>query len=254
MAAVPALAVPQGNPVYTKIYKTLDVNATPRFPTQKGLHVEYDELLKKKQEMLRRQKDLAVRINGRLVGEKNGVGLNEVARRTCKNLNAAVAAAKRPGYFDYYKPPEEIQQQVAKQELQTMLRKLEVMDVGLKELDDSLDEELAKKKASLEARSVPEVKSLKEWFASYGAPQRPEGQGPGWRTELAPSKYIYGGTAHHRGERAPCPHCATTSVLIVSVLLCRSLQNPSEDPEGGQADTISQPSGSSPWFCRNPLQ
>ena len=69
MATVSKNTGAQGNPVYTKIYKTLDINAPPRMPAQSGLHVEYDELLKKKQDILRRQADLSTRINGRLTGE-----------------------------------------------------------------------------------------------------------------------------------------------------------------------------------------
>lgn len=39
-------------------------------------------------------------------------GLNEHARRVCKNLEYAIAIANRPGAIEYYQPPIEIQRVV----------------------------------------------------------------------------------------------------------------------------------------------
>ena len=49
-------AVPDLNMTATKIYQTLDVNKTPRMPNQHAMHAECDQLLKRKREMLAKQK------------------------------------------------------------------------------------------------------------------------------------------------------------------------------------------------------
>jgi hypothetical protein len=54
---------------------------------------------------LKEQKLLSDQMNELLT--KNG-GLNEGSKLVVKNLNAAIAVSKRPGYFHYYSPPDEL--------------------------------------------------------------------------------------------------------------------------------------------------
>jgi hypothetical protein len=62
-----APAVPSLGGTMRRIYDTLDVEATPRFPTQTAIHQPYDELLKKKQTLLAKQKTSAKAIRELLV-------------------------------------------------------------------------------------------------------------------------------------------------------------------------------------------
>jgi hypothetical protein len=67
MEGVPA--VPSLGGTMRRIYDTLDVEKTPRFPTQTALHQPYDELLKKKKVMLSKQKVSAKAIRELLVNQ-----------------------------------------------------------------------------------------------------------------------------------------------------------------------------------------
>ncbi len=51
-------------------------------------------------------------------------GLNEVSRKTCKSLEAAVAASKNPGNIAYYEPPEQTKKVVKGGELQKLQKQI----------------------------------------------------------------------------------------------------------------------------------
>lgn len=52
-------------------------------------------------------------------------GLIENSRRTVKNLDAAVVASKRPGYFKYHEPTERVRHAEARREPEFLTRRLE---------------------------------------------------------------------------------------------------------------------------------
>ena len=56
----------QGGSTMRRIYDTLDVENTPRFPTQAGLHAPYDALIEKKKQLLKKQKTHAIAIHSML--------------------------------------------------------------------------------------------------------------------------------------------------------------------------------------------
>jgi hypothetical protein len=120
-----------------------------------------------------------------------------VSRKTRKNLEAAIAAAKKPGYFSYYQPPPAVKQSMRDNVLGTRLAELNQVSEALVELEEEMVTAAAHKKAALEEHQAPQVNSLAEWFGHYGEPQRKEGTGPGWRTQIDKSKKVYGGTKHH---------------------------------------------------------
>ena len=200
MAGMPALSAGNPGATMTKIYQTLDHNATPRMPAQPTLHNEVDALVAKKQEVLRRQRRMALRANAKLT-QGGSCALNEVARMTCKNTEAAITASRRPGVFAYYSPPQEVGDAVAKGELQTTLKKMMRIQGELEEVDSEYSAAMAKKQATLSSSKPPEPKSLKDWFSHYGRPQAPEGPSPGWKSATGKSKKVYGGTSHHRAFR-----------------------------------------------------
>lgn len=65
-----------------------------------------DELTAAKLGKLEEQKRVADQLRDVLT--KDG-GLVETSDRLCKNLQAAVAVSKRPGFFEYYQPSDEVQ-------------------------------------------------------------------------------------------------------------------------------------------------
>lgn len=114
-----------------------------------------------------------------------------------KNLEAAVVASRRPGYFEYYAPPPATQQAIANNEIATRMKSVNKSQDALFEIENELAEASKKRTSEFAPQRPPEVKSLSDWFAHYGQPQRGEGNGPGWRTSVVSNPKIYGGTSHH---------------------------------------------------------
>ena len=70
--------------------------------------------------------------------------LNEVSRRTQRDLGVAIVVAQRPGYHNYYQAPEEVQMVIRNGELKKMAKKIERLQTEL----DSLDYEMAQIEAA----------------------------------------------------------------------------------------------------------
>ena len=66
-----------------------------------------DDLLKRKQDLLRKQARACDEMNELLT--RDNTGLNEVSRLTQRSLEVAIVVSKRPGVIDYYQQPEETQ-------------------------------------------------------------------------------------------------------------------------------------------------
>ncbi|EGZ28546.1 hypothetical protein PHYSODRAFT_469654 [Phytophthora sojae] len=151
------------------------------------------ELVKKKVELLEQQKAKAAKLNELL--DAPG-GFNEVSRKTCKNLEAAITASKRPGYFAYYEQPENV-----KNVLRTGgMQRLQEQIVHLQKQIDQLTEKIEK---SAEGHEVGHtgitITSLKHWLATYGTP-KPQSTSDLF-TVFTPDKKVYGGTAHYSAFR-----------------------------------------------------
>ncbi|OQR96422.1 hypothetical protein ACHHYP_15829 [Achlya hypogyna] len=147
-----------------------------------------DELRAKKAELLLAQQEKADRFHELLVGPG---GLNEASRKTCKNLEAAITASKKPGYFLYYEQPDVVKAVVKNGEL----RKLQGVIVQLQQKIDQIDAELANHAAKAAAAPVTnEVQSLKQWFSTYGTPKPVTS---GMLTSFATDPKVYGGTEHY---------------------------------------------------------
>jgi len=48
-----------------------------------------------------------------------------MSRYTCKNLQAAIAVSKMPGYFEYYHTPEELKKIEEKKVLNTLAKNIQ---------------------------------------------------------------------------------------------------------------------------------
>ncbi|KAJ8613140.1 hypothetical protein CTAYLR_004781 [Chrysophaeum taylorii] len=155
-----------------------------------------DDLTKTKLEKLEEQKKISDRLNDVLNREG---GLVQTSDRVCKNLVAAVAVSKRPGFFEYFQPSDAVQRIYQTGECGALVRKIARTQQEI----DAIDRELAEKKAvaaSNNAAIPPAVANLDQWFSSYGKPK--EAPAPGVMTSFHKETKIYGATSHHRAFKS----------------------------------------------------
>ncbi|EQC27178.1 hypothetical protein SDRG_14981 [Saprolegnia diclina VS20] len=146
-----------------------------------------EALRAKKEELLFAQKERADRFHELLTGPH---GLNEASRKTCKNLEAAITASKKPGYFLYYEQPDVAKAIVKNGEL----RKLQSAILQLQQKIDQVDAEMEAQAAKTSAPAATEVQTLKQWFSTYGSPKPVTS---GVLTSFAADPKVYGGTEHY---------------------------------------------------------
>lgn len=60
-------------------------------------------------------------------------GLIEDTRRTCKNLDAAVVASRRPGYFKYHEPTDRVKAAEGRHEVEFLTKRVQEIQ---REIDD----------------------------------------------------------------------------------------------------------------------
>lgn len=145
-----------------------------------------EALYQRKYDLLARQKEKSTLFHKHLTD--TGYGLNEVSRKTCKNLEAAVAGSKRPGPIFYYHPPDESLKVVPE------LPKLQRQILTLQHELDQCEHEIAEfeKRTTVAPTSQAGVSSLSQWFALYGAPTKTGA--PGFMTSFTTNSKVYGGT------------------------------------------------------------
>ncbi|CAK4075349.1 unnamed protein product [Aphanomyces euteiches] len=150
-----------------------------------------EELQKKKEELLHAQRDKADKFHAILSGPG---GLNETSRKTCKNLEAAISASKKPGYFSYFDQPEVVKAIIKNGEL----RKLQTAILQLHQKIEQVDVEIAN---HTKAGNVPgaagtasDIQTFKQWFTTYGTPKPVTS---GVLTSFSANPKVYGGTEHY---------------------------------------------------------
>ncbi|ETW06710.1 hypothetical protein H310_02888 [Aphanomyces invadans] len=150
-----------------------------------------EDLQKKKEELLHAQREKADRFNALLSGPG---GLNETSRKVCKNLEAAITASKKPGYFMYFEQPDVVKAVVKNGEL----RKLQTAIVQIQQKIDLVDAEItnnARANATTTASGrESEIQSLKQWLSTYGTPKPVSS---GILTCFSANPKVYGGTEHY---------------------------------------------------------
>ncbi|RHY69487.1 hypothetical protein DYB30_007103 [Aphanomyces astaci] len=152
-----------------------------------------EELQKKKEELLRAQRENADKFNAILNGPG---GLNETSRKMCKNLEAAISSSKKPGYFMYFEQPDVVKAVVKNGEL----RKLQTMIVQLQQKIDQVDVEIANHSKGLASHTTggggreTDIQSLKQWLSTYGTPKPVSS---GMMTCFSANPKVYGGTEHY---------------------------------------------------------
>ena len=148
-------------------------------------------LLHKKLRTLEQQRAQSDDLNALLTREG---GLNESQYMTCKNLKAAVAVSKQPGFFEYHKHSTEVQRAYDRKTCNQMVKKIARTQQDLDAIEEDIRAREAARLKSLELRD-PTLTSFDQWFQQYGRPKDPP---DGFMTTFESNKKIYGGTSHHR--------------------------------------------------------
>jgi hypothetical protein len=126
-------------------------------------------------------------------------GLIENTKYTMKNLEAAIASSRRPGYFSYWQPNENVKHIESKKELSRLTIQVNSMQ---KEIDLAAAEVARVEgdiRLELALKDNP-TRNLDTWFATYGRPTRQPSMG--MASEYRPNPKVYGGTKHHKSYRS----------------------------------------------------
>lgn len=134
-------------------------------------------------------------------------GFNDVSRKTCKNLEAAITASKRPGYFAYYEQPDHLAAVVRSGEIERLREQLAQLQKQLDQVAAKIEALPSKRAGAAQATDTPSstsVHNLQQWFATYGAPSKPAASDASAElyTSFTPDKKVYGGTAHYSAFRS----------------------------------------------------
>mmetsp|Transcript_23021 Transcript_23021/g.23666 ORF Transcript_23021/g.23666 Transcript_23021/m.23666 type:complete len:178 (+) Transcript_23021:39-572(+) len=162
--------------------------------TNDNLNLLYSQKLNKLQE----QKILSDRMNDILT--KNG-GLNDSSKIIRKNLAAAIAVSKQPGYFEYYQPPSEIKDIEDTKVLNSLVRSLNKVHRELEQINNEISHHHEHSSLNEQPKTEPNVGSLSQWFETYGRPENTACLEERM-TYFQSSPKIYGGTNHHRAFKS----------------------------------------------------
>ena len=152
-------------------------------------------LLHKKLRTLEQQRAQSDDLNALLTREG---GLNESQYMTCKNLKAAVAVSKQPGFFEYHKHSAEVQRAYDRKTCNQMVKKIARTQQDLDAIEEDIRAREAARLKSLELRD-PTLTSFDQWFQQFG---RPQNMPQRFYSTFDDNKKIYGGTHHHRAFRS----------------------------------------------------
>ncbi|CAE7545988.1 unnamed protein product [Symbiodinium microadriaticum] len=157
-------------------------------PQAGGLTALYERKVQK----LNEQKALSDRMNELLT--KKG-GLNDNSKNVRKNLSAAIAVAKQPGYFEYYETPSEVREIEDSKILSSLVKSLGKVHREI----DQINSEIAHhhQKGPEPPKAESSLTSMSQWFETYGRPENTHCLEERMTT-FQPSPKIYGGTNHHR--------------------------------------------------------
>jgi hypothetical protein len=121
--------------------------------------------------------------------------LQESTNQSKKSLQAAIAVARQPGYFQYYSAPTEVESYEREKALNKLARQVQRVHRELEEINAEITSIEASMKQPAVISGGPT--SLSQWFDVYGKPKVVEAQEDLF-TSFQPSPKIYGGTSHHR--------------------------------------------------------
>ncbi len=147
---------------------------------------------------LNEQKELSKRMNDILT--RHG-GLNENSMIIRKNLSAAIAVSKQPGYFEYYQPTHEIKEIEENKLLNSLVKSLNKVHNELDQIQHEISSHNERSLMNQSLKMEPNISNLSQWFETYGRPENTvllEER----MTSFQNSPKIYGGTNHHRAFKS----------------------------------------------------
>ena len=98
-----------------------------------------DQLYKLKFQKLREQQNVSKKMFDIL--NKSG-GLIENSKVTLKNLNAAIATSKQPGYFDYHVAPDDVKRVEERKVLNGLAREVQKLHAELEHINGGKSNDL----------------------------------------------------------------------------------------------------------------
>lgn len=118
--------------------------------------------------------------------------------RTTRNVRAAIVVARQPGYFNYYKPPPEIEAAERNGAIASYVREIQRCQGDI----DAVNADIAAVERDIKALqgSEQQVSSLHQWLAVHGRPVTEFGQG--FTSQFVASKHVFGGTKHYPGFKS----------------------------------------------------
>jgi hypothetical protein len=117
---------------------------------------------------------------------------------TSKNLEAAIAQARNPGYWRYHVPPAEVSKIEAQKKVDAHIKAIAKVQADIDRVRSDMERAAERPTDGREPRK-PE--SLRDWFREHGRPTPGYG-GAGYASELEPPTRVYGGTKHYPGFRS----------------------------------------------------
>lgn len=143
--------------------------------------------------LVKKQKVASDEFNA-LLNKKDGLKNN--TRLTVKNLEVAVVQSKRPGYFHYHKPSEEVQRIEREGLLVKKSKEIQALQAQI----DAVNEEIKKRHEAEKVAKPPSCNTLKQFFSEFGRPDPVQFEP--LRTEFRPSPKVYGGSKHYQSFKS----------------------------------------------------
>jgi hypothetical protein len=158
-----------------------------------------DHLYAAKIRKLKEQKSFSDQMNDHL--SKNG-GLNDSSKVAVKNLHAAIAVSKKPGYFEYYVANDDIKRTEEKKMLNALARSVQKTHKELEQINEEIalaesHQHAQKLQQQQLAESSRGINSMSQWFDTYGRPTLTE-EKKERMTSFSTNSKIYGGTQHYK--------------------------------------------------------
>lgn len=145
---------------------------------------------------LKEQKEVSDKMH-----EISGI-LQESTQKSRKNLKAAIAVSKQPGYFEYYAAPTNVEEIERDKTLTKLARVVQRLNRELDEISAEIASiEAAQREARAKETMMPGPSSLAQWFDVYGRAKTLEAD-QSMRTTFQASPKVYGGTSHHRAFKS----------------------------------------------------
>lgn len=120
-------------------------------------------------------------------------GLNDNSTLKMKNLQAAIAVSKQPGYFEYYHSSDDVKHVEEKKVLSYLAREIAKYNAELEQLNSEIEQ--AEHQNKLQHKEPPAVNDLRQWFELYGRPTMTEEKRERL-TGFTKSSRMYGGNKH----------------------------------------------------------